>query len=119
MDMFSAIAEPTRRNILELLATNGQMSAGEIYKKFKTTPPAISQHLKILHNADLVSMEKKAQLHLYKINPSAVDEIDEWLEKLRKVWDARFDRLEKVLGEEKKLSSVKSASGGRIGVRKK
>ncbi len=97
MDTFSALAEPTRRNILELLANSGQMSATEIYEKFTSSPPAISQHLRVLRDADLVHVERRAQQRLYSINPAAVDEIDEWVKKLKKVWNERYDRLDKVL----------------------
>ncbi len=102
MDMFSALAEPTRRNIVELLAKNGQLSATDIYDKFSVSHPAISQHLKVLREANLVQMEKRAQQHLYQINPEKIDELEEWTKKLKKHWDARFDRLDKVLAAEKR-----------------
>jgi DNA-binding transcriptional ArsR family regulator len=66
MDMFTALAEPTRRDILVLLGTHGQLSAGEIYTKFTSSPPAISQHLKVLRDAELVTVEKHAQQRLYQ-----------------------------------------------------
>jgi DNA-binding transcriptional ArsR family regulator len=68
MDMYAAIAEPTRRNILEMLADRGQLPASEIYGHFPVSAPAISQHLKVLREANLVTMEKKAQQRLYTIN---------------------------------------------------
>ena len=61
MDTFTALAEPTRRNILEMLAANGNMPATSIYGHFKASPPAISQHLKVLREAKLVRVEKRAQ----------------------------------------------------------
>src|SRR5258708_24105139 len=102
MDMFSALAEPTRRNIVELLAKNGQLSATDIYDKFSVSHPEISQDLKVLREANLVQMEKRAQQHLYQINPEKIDELEEWTKKLKKHWDARFDRLDKVLAAEKR-----------------
>ena len=97
MDTFSALADPTRRHIIEMLATRGQLSATDIYGKFNVSPPAISQHLKVLREAKLVDMEKHAQKRLYTINSAKLSEIEEWLKKLRVEWDARFNRLDKVL----------------------
>ena len=61
MDMFVALSDPTRRNILELLATRGELSATAIYEQFPVSPQAVSQHLKVLREAHLVEMEKRAQ----------------------------------------------------------
>ena len=97
MDTFSALADPTRRNILELLVNTGQMSASDIYKKFTVSPPAISQHLKILRESKLVDMEKRAQKRLYAINPATMQELEGWIKKMTKNWDERFDRLEDIL----------------------
>lgn len=102
MDMFTALAEPTRRNILEMLANSGEMSASEIFNKFSTSPPAISQHLKVLRDADLVTVEKRAQQRIYTINPLKISELEEWLKKLTKVWEEKFSRLDELLEEEKK-----------------
>ena len=60
MDMFIALADPTRRNILELLASSGELSATAIYERFPVSPQAVSQHLKVLREAHLVEMEKYA-----------------------------------------------------------
>lgn len=102
MDTFSALADPTRRDILELLSTSGQLTAGDIYVKFSVSPPAISQHLKVLRDADLVTVEKKAQQRLYQINPAKLKEIDEWLKKLAEQWEERFNRLDILLKKMKK-----------------
>lgn len=69
MDKLYALAEPTRRTILEMLAKEGQLSATEISDRFNVSPSAISQHLKVLREANLVLMEKRAQQRLYRINP--------------------------------------------------
>jgi DNA-binding transcriptional ArsR family regulator len=102
MDIFYALTEPRRRSILEMLAENGQLTATAISKKFKISAPAISQHLKVLREAKLVTMEKKAQQRLYKINPEAFSELEEWTQKMTRVWEGRFDRLDQVLEAEKK-----------------
>lgn len=100
--MYAALAEPTRRNILELLANSGQMSASEISNKFHTSPPAISQHLKILREAKLIVMEKRAQKRIYTLNPLSIKEMEAWIHKLGKLWDERFSALDKLLVVEKK-----------------
>lgn len=101
MDVFSALAEPTRRNIVELLAKNGQLSATDISNKFHITSPAISQHLKVLKEANLVKVEKKAQQRIYQINPDAIVELEDWVKKMTRLWNQRFDALDKILQMEK------------------
>jgi len=102
MDMFSALADPTRRKIIEILATNGQLSATEICEKFPFSPPAISQHLKILREAELVQVEKRAQQRIYTLNPRALLGLQDWTQQITRLWNQRFDALEKVLEAEKK-----------------
>ena len=105
--LFSAIADPTRRNIIELLATNGQMAATDIYDNFNVSHPAISQHLKVLREADLVNLEKSAQKRIYGLNTDAMRQIEDWIKRTTKHWDQRFDRLDKVLDAEKRRMSKK------------
>lgn len=107
MDVFSALAEPNRRQIIELLSVHGQLSASDIGKKFHVSAPAISQHLKILREAELVQMEKKAQQRLYQINPDKFDELETWIKQLKQHWEDRFDRLDKVLAKEQKKGGGK------------
>jgi len=106
MDIFNALAEPTRRNIVELLASNGELSATAIYSKFKVSAPAISQHLKVLKEAKIVDVEKRAQQRVYFINPSAFLELEDWAKKMSRLWCERFDRLEEFLDREKKAKSL-------------
>ena len=100
MDVFSAIAQPTRRTILEMLAGRGQLSATDIARRFRVSPPAISQHLKILREARLVRMHKHRQQRIYQINPEAVHEVETWARQMEVLWNERFDRLEQLLKEE-------------------
>ena len=102
MDIFTALADSTRRNIVELLAENGELSATDISGKFHISAPAISQHLKVLREARLVNMEKRAQQRIYQINPEAISELDKWIKKMTKLWDERFSKLDKILEIEKK-----------------
>ena len=102
MDVFNALADPTRRKIIELLARSGQLSATEIYAQFQVSPPAISQHLKVLREAKLVLVEKRAQQRIYRINPDAMLELEDWARRLTQLWNERFDALDQVLESEKK-----------------
>jgi DNA-binding transcriptional ArsR family regulator len=101
MDMFVALADPTRRNILELLASRGELSATAIYEQFPVSPQAISQHLKVLREANLVEMEKRAQKHLYRINPQALSQFEAWVNNMQRMWSERFDALDAVIEKEK------------------
>jgi len=102
MNMFSALGDPTRRKILEMLARNGPMSATQISEKFQISPPAISQHLKTLREAELVLVEKKAQRRIYSINPRAMHDLENWASQMAQLWNQRFDALEIVIEAEKK-----------------
>ena len=97
MDKFSALADPTRRKIIEMLAGHGPLSANEIYGQFQASPPAISQHLKVLRDARLVSVEKKAQQRIYHVNAEAVMEVEEWALEMAQQWNQRFDALDRTL----------------------
>lgn len=103
--LFYALGEPTRRDIVEILATNGQLTATEISNNFTVTPQAISQHLKVLREAEVVRMEKRAQQRIYKVNPASMRELSEWASKVAKLWEDRFEALDEVLETEKKRVS--------------
>lgn len=97
MDAFTALAEPTRRNIMEMLATNGSLSATDIYKNFTASPPAISQHLKVLKTANLVRVEKRAQKRIYYVNPEPMKELEKWIQIFTQRMQDSHDRLEALL----------------------
>ena len=99
--MFVALADPTRRNILELLATRGELSATAIYEQFPVSPQAVSQHLKVLREAHLVEMEKRAQKRVYRLNPQALSQLETWVQQTKQRWSERFDALDQVLEREK------------------
>lgn len=101
MDAFNALAEPRRRRVMELLASRGSLSATQICEEFDVTPQAISQHLRVLREADLIQMERKAQRRIYGINPKPMGEMKEWTEKITSMWNGRFDALGKALEKEK------------------
>ena len=109
MDTFTAIAEPTRRQILEMLAANGNLSATDIYTKFKTSPPAISQHLKVLRDANLVRVEKRAQQRIYYVNPEPMRELEKWVQQFAAKIEDQYQRLDKILEIEKqRLSAIEN-----------
>jgi DNA-binding transcriptional ArsR family regulator len=100
MDVFAAIAQPTRRSILEMLAEGGQLTASQISRRFRLSPPAISQHLKVLREARLVRMRKHRQEHIYQINPETVRQVEDWARQMTELWNERFDRLDTLLQEQ-------------------
>src|SRR3954447_23831234 len=101
MDTFTALAEPTRRNILEMLASDGSLSATDIYRRFNVSAPAISQHLKVLREARLVGVEKRAQQRIYYINPEPMRELEKWVHRFSAHMEDRYQRLDDILEAEK------------------
>lgn len=97
MDRFEALADPTRRAILEMLSRRGALPAGDIAAQFDISAPAVSQHLKVLREAGLVLVERRAQQRIYRLNEEAVREIEQWAGRVRRVWERRLDALEEFL----------------------
>ncbi len=93
--VFSAIADPTRRAILEALRER-EWSAGEIAELFPVSRPAISRHLRVLRTAGLVRERRSAQLRLYSLDPTPLRDVDRWLDHYRVVWSARLHAIERV-----------------------
>ena len=92
----AALADPTRQRIVEILAS-GPLAAGDIATRFKLSPPAISQHLKTLKKARLVTVRPVAQKRIYQLNPEGVDELAAWVAHIRAFWNPRLDALEAAL----------------------
>lgn len=95
---FAALADPTRRAILARLAT-GEATVTELGEPFDLTQPAISKHLKVLESAGLITRSRDAQRRPARLEPQALKGLDEWLERYRKLWEERFDRLADYLRE--------------------
>jgi DNA-binding transcriptional ArsR family regulator len=112
MDIFSALADPTRRKIVELLASSGELSATDIADQFPVSPPAISQHLKVLRETNLVLMEKRAQQRIYRLNSEVIVELETWTRKLIQLWNQRFDALDEVLQAEKRKLEEENKKDG-------
>ena len=102
MDQFVALADPTRRQIIEMLADRGELSASDISGCFAMSPPAISQHLKALRDTNLVTMEKRGQQRIYRLNPDAMLEMEVWIHRLQQRWNERFAALDAILEELKR-----------------
>jgi DNA-binding transcriptional ArsR family regulator len=93
MEPFVALADPTRRRIVEAL-TAGPLSSGEIAARFPISAPAISQHLKALKTARLVRVRSEAQRRIYEIDPQGIEVVAGWAEGVRRHWAAKLDILE-------------------------
>lgn len=88
-----ALADPTRRAILELLA-DGEQDAGSIAIRFPVSRPAVSRHLRVLREAGLVRVRPEGQRRLYALEPAPLAELDEWLDRYRSFWANRLDALD-------------------------
>src|SRR5512138_2891341 len=103
-DIFQAIADPTRRAIIALIAVQA-MTPNALAEKFHTSRQAVSKHLRILTECELVQQEQKGREIYYSLEIDKMKEIDEWLEQYRAIWQARFDQLGEVLEVMKKQKS--------------
>lgn len=95
-DVFQAIADPTRRSILILLATQ-TMTAGAIAEKFNTARPTISKHIQILTQCGLVDATQQGREIHYQLRLDKLNEVDVWVEQIKKIWEQRFDDLDKYI----------------------
>jgi DNA-binding transcriptional ArsR family regulator len=101
MDTFSAVADPRRRAMLDLLVKR-ERSVGELVSAFPDiSQPAVSKHLRILKDAGLVDMRVQAQQRIYTLQPKGLAELDTWIAKYKVFWSDRLDSLEQHLSEKK------------------
>ena len=100
-DVFQAIADPTRRAILLLIAAQA-MTPNALAEKFQSSRQAVSKHIQILTECELVKQEKKGREIHYHINAKKINEIDKWVEKLRNIVESQFSQLDNVLSTLKK-----------------
>ena len=103
-DIFQAIADPTRRAIIALIALQA-MTPNAIAEQFHTSRQAVSKHLRILAECELVRQEQKGREIYYSLEIDKMKEIDEWLEQYRQIWQDRFEQLGEVLEVMKKKKS--------------
>ncbi|HJS52731.1 MAG TPA: metalloregulator ArsR/SmtB family transcription factor [Pyrinomonadaceae bacterium] len=97
-DIFQAIADPTRRAIIALIALQS-MTPNAIAEHFDTSRQAVSKHLRILTECELVRQEQKGREIYYSLEIEKMKEIDKWLEQYRKIWETRFGQLDTLLAE--------------------
>ena len=100
MTTFEALADPTRRRILDLLREQPR-SVGELVNLLAVSQPGVSKHLRVLRKVGLVRVRQDAQRHWYELRPEPLAEVDAWLEPYRKLWAERLDALERHLNEKK------------------
>ena len=93
MEALAALADPTRRRILELLAKR-ELDAGEIASHFEVSRPAVSRHLRVLREHGLVHSRPDAQRRVYSLDPGPLAEAEEWLRTYRRFWENRLDALD-------------------------
>ena len=98
MDAFVALADPTRRRIVESL-TGGERTFGDIAADFDISGPAVSQHLRVLRDAGIVGVRRDAQRRIYRLEPRGLDDVSDWLNRLRGFWNERLDDLERALAK--------------------
>jgi DNA-binding transcriptional ArsR family regulator len=99
MDTFSAVADPTRRAMLDLLVER-ERSVGDFVNAFPAiSQPAVSKHLRVLRDAGLVNVQVHAQQRIYSLQPKALAELDAWIAQYKVIWTERIDALEKYLSK--------------------
>ncbi|UVI37050.1 ArsR/SmtB family transcription factor [Brevibacterium spongiae] len=100
MDLvFAALADPTRRAIIDRLR-EGEMSSGDLAEPLPVSRSAVSQHLKVLETAGLITRSKSAQKRIVALNADALTEAADWLQSAHDEWQRRFDNLDRILAEE-------------------
>ena len=97
-DIFQAIADPTRRAIIALIALQA-MTPNAIAEHFDTSRQAVSKHLRILAECELIKQEQKGREIYYLLEIDKMKEIDKWLEQYRKIWETRYEQLDALLAE--------------------
>lgn len=105
-DIFQAIADPTRRAIIALIALQA-MTPNALAMHFETSRQAISKHLKILSECELVTQEPHGREIYYRLEIDKMKEIDEWLEQYRQIWETRYQQLDELLAAMKKQEKEK------------
>ena len=105
-DVFQAIADPTRRAILVLIALQA-MTPNALAEHFETSRQAVSRHIKVLTECQLVKQAQTGRKIYYQVNPKRMKEIDDWIEQFRVLWEDRFAQLDKVLIQMKSVKQKK------------
>jgi DNA-binding transcriptional ArsR family regulator len=98
MTAYAALAQPSRRQILDLLRA-GERSVNDLVSRLKLSQPGVSKHLKVLHEAGLVRVRRQGRQRWYSLRAEPLAEVDEWLEPYREFWSGRLDALQRHLEE--------------------
>lgn len=101
MDVFEAVADPTRRRIVEMLGRQ-DLEAGAIARRFRISQPAISRHLRVLRDAKLVEVRADAQRRVYRLRPEELEHLERWAAKHRSFWAHRLETLAAKAEEEER-----------------
>jgi DNA-binding transcriptional ArsR family regulator len=110
MEAMAALADPTRRQILELLRV-GETSAGELGERFAISQPGVSRHLRVLRESGLVRVRVDGQRRLYALEPGPLAELDQWLEPFRNAWVQRLDALDTEIRRGRRTADRRSSLG--------
>ncbi|EMJ87088.1 ArsR/SmtB family transcription factor [Leptospira meyeri] len=95
MNAFAVLADETRRDIVQLVAKNGELTSSEISQNFQISPPAVSQHLKLLKDAKILHVKKEAQKRIYSLNQQGMKEMEDWILEVKNLWTKRLDKLDR------------------------
>ena len=96
-EVFAALADPTRRSILERLAGRGESPVTELARPFRITLPAISRHLRVLEHARLIRRRRRGRMHFIRVNSAGMTSAQKWISQYAAFWESRFDDLDKLL----------------------
>lgn len=98
-DVYAAIADPTRRRILDRLE-RGDLTVSEIAAPFRVSQPAVSQHLRVLRDAGLVTPRKDGRFRRYRLNPGGLRHVYDWVAHYKRFWEKKLTRLGEFLNEQ-------------------
>lgn len=96
---FHALADGTRRSMIQVLASGGACSAGELGSRFRSAQPTISRHLKVLEEAQLIERSIEGRVHRFRLRQQRLQEAGDWIERHQRFWNGALDQLEQLLEE--------------------
>lgn len=92
-DVFNAIAEPRRRDIIELLARQGEQAVGELVHTLRMPQPAVSKHLNVLRRVKLVAVSRRGRSRVYRLNPGELKTVHDWIKNYEQFWNHQINRI--------------------------
>ena len=109
MEIWEALADPTRREIVRRLAT-AEATAGSLALAFDLARPGVSRHLRVLREAEVVDVRQDAQRRIYSLRPDVLDEVEQWCADVRRFWSQRLDALDTEIARGKRIARPKETS---------